>query len=281
MRPRLPPSLHAANNILREAIKSTLRAFLLSVRTLYLAILVAALALPTHVWGQDKKVQYRPYTDLRTWHFGIHLGVHLQDMELLNAGPIEVADDEGNVYTSFISCDQSRWDPGFNVGVVGELRLSQWFQLRLAPAIYFGSRHVTFVNHNTAALDEGGDEQRQTQDLKSAYIMVSCDLIFAGPRVNNHRVYVMAGVSPTLNLISKASDYLRLNRGQVFLECGLGFDRYLPYFKCRPELKFMYGLGNALNTHHADELRDANMRAYTNAVTGAHTKMITLSLFFE
>ncbi len=228
--------------------------------------------------AQERKVQNRPYMDLRTFHFGIHVGVHLQDMELLNVGPVTVVDEEGNETTTFISADQSRWDPGFNVGVVGELRLNEWFQLRIAPAIYFGSRHIRFRNQTLSTDTEVVEEH---QDLKSAYVTLACDLIFAAPRVNNHRLYIMAGVTPSLNLISKASDYLRLKRGQVFLECGIGFDRYLPYFKCRPELKFMFGLGNALSNNHIDDLRDQNMVAYSSSVSAAHTKMITLTLFFE
>ncbi len=233
----------------------------------------------TAAMAQERKVQNRPYMDLRQFHFGIHVGVHLQDIELLNAGPITVVDADGNVSTTFISCDQSRWDPGFNVGVVGELRLSEHFQFRIAPAIYFGSRHLVFENHTDGESSSSLGQQRQ--DLKSAYITCALDLIFAAPRVNNHRLYLMAGVTPALNLISKASDYVRLKRGEVYLEIGVGLDKYLPYFKCRPELKFMFGLGNALDTNHVNDLRDANMVAYTSAVTAAHTKMITFTLFFE
>ncbi len=241
-------------------------------------ILLAFLCLTHSVWGQDRKVQNRPYIDLRRFHFGIQVGMHMQDIELMNVGPIMMVDENGVATESFISCDENRWDPGFNVGVVGELRLNEFFQFRIAPTIYFGSRHIIFRNHTQSTENNVVEEH---QDLKSAYIMATFDLIFAAPRVNNHRLYVMAGVSPALNLISKASDYLRLKRGQVFLELGLGFDRYLPYFKCRPELKFMYGLGNALNTNHVDELRDSNMKAYTQSVSGAHTKMITLTIYFE
>ncbi len=248
------------------------------VKKQFFALLFAFLFVVLGASGQERKVQNRPYIDLRRFHFGIHVGLHLQDIELMNVGPIELVDEEGNVTESFISCDQSRWDPGFNVGVVGEFRINEFFQFRISPAIYFGSRHITFRNQ-TLSTEENVVEEHQ--DLKSAYIMVGFDLIFAAPRVNNHRLYIMAGATPALNLISKSSDYLRLNRGQVFLELGLGFDRYLPYFKCRPELKFMFGIGNALNKNHVDELRDENMKAYTSSVSSAHTKMITLTFYFE
>lgn len=227
--------------------------------------------------AQDRKVQNRPYTDLRPFHFGIHVGTHMQDMDFINAGPITITDEEGNVHNTYYSCDQDRIDPGFNVGVLGEFRLTENFQLRIAPAIYFGSRHVTFHNMNT-----GEDvEQLQRQDIKSALITSAFDLIFAAPRCNNHRAYMFAGYTPTLNLTGKDTDYLRLKPIQNFIEVGFGFDEYLPFFKCRPELKFMFGLGNALDMKHPGKLKDKNMLACANSVSSASAKMITLSFFFE
>ena len=79
----------------------------------------------------------------------------------------------------------------------------------------------------------------------------------------------------------KVADFISLKPFQSFVEIGVGFDEYLPYFKCRPELKFMFGLGNALDTNHPKELRDKNMIAYASSVSAAHTKMITLSFYFE
>ena len=67
----------------------------------------------------------------------------------------------------------------------------------------------------------------------------------------------------------------------MFFEIGLGCDLYLPFFKLIPELKFCYSLSNALDKNHASELKDANMRMYTNAVTAGHSKMIVLTFYFE
>lgn len=228
--------------------------------------------------AQEKIAQNRPYTDLRPFHFGIHMGVHMQDIEFANTGLVEISNEDGTTTQSFISCDQDRMDPGFNIGVLGEFRINEFFQFRVAPAIYFGSRHLSFYNH-TESID--GNEVTKRQDLKSAYVLTAFDLIFAAPRLNNHRVYMMAGFVPTLNLTGKSTDYLRLNNYQNFVELGFGFDEYLPYFKCRPELKFMFGLGNALDTEHYKGLIDKTMVAYSRSVDGANTKMITLTFYFE
>ena len=91
----------------------------------------------------------------------------------------------------------------------------------------------------------------------------------------------MAGLTPTINLSGKTGDILKLKRYGMFAEVGIGCDFYLPFFKLRPELKFMYGLGNSIDKNHAKEMRDKNLKVYTNALKEAHTKMIVLSFYFE
>ena len=84
-----------------------------------------------------------------------------------------------------------------------------------------------------------------------------------------------------VNLTAKQQEYVQLKRTDLFLEVGLGCDFYLPFFKLIPELKFCYSLRDALDNGHADELKDANMRIYTNSVSAGHSKMIVLTLYFE
>ena len=229
--------------------------------------------------AQERTVQNRPYTDLRPFHFGVIVGTHLQDMDLQCVGPQTITADDGTTSEALVTTDQSRWDPGINVGVLGEFRLTTYFQLRVAPMMYFGTRHLVF--HDLKTLDEKGKPTEARQDLKSAYISTSFDLIFAAPRFNNHRPYIMAGLAPMLNLNNRSNDYVKLKRYNMSAEVGLGCDFYLPFFKLRPELKFVYNLGNALDTKHADQLNDKNMKKYAQAVDAAKTKMVVLSFYFE
>lgn len=67
----------------------------------------------------------------------------------------------------------------------------------------------------------------------------------------------------------------------LFFEVGLGCDFYLPYFKLRPELKFMYGLTNSYDSSHIKDIKDKNMLPYTTSVNRAQSKMIVLSFYFE
>lgn len=229
--------------------------------------------------AQERTVENRPYTDLRPFHFGVLVGTHLQDIEFLNAGLVTHTDEDGNEVNSNVSVDQDRWDPGFTVGVLGEFRLSTHFQFRIAPAMYFGTRHLTF--HNLAPKEGEENQEDKRQEMKTAYISSAIDLIFSAPRFNNHRPYIMAGVNPMINLSGSKDDYMKLKKTDVFLEVGLGCDFYLPFFKLRPELKFMYGITDSYDKSHAENIKDKSMLPYTLAANKAHSKMIALTFYFE
>jgi hypothetical protein len=145
--------------------------------------------------------------------------------------------------------------------------------------MYFGTRHLTFHYFPNENSDE--KEITQRQDLKTAYISTALDLIVASPRFNNHRPYMLLGLNPMINLSSRDNDYLKLKGTDLFFEIGAGCDFYLPFFKLRPELKFMYGLGNKLDTKHADKLKDKNMVMFSKSVNKATTKMFVLTFYFE
>ena len=109
-------------------------------------IITLLTTLTTNALAQERRVQNRPYTDLRKFHFGVLVGTHLQDIEFENIGSQVVTFENGSTSETLITCDQDRWDGGFNVGVLGELRLNSNFAFRVAPAMYFGARHLTFRN---------------------------------------------------------------------------------------------------------------------------------------
>ena len=229
--------------------------------------------------AQERTVENRPYTDLRPFHFGVLVGTHLQDLEFNNVGPTTYIDADGNKQEGYVSVDQDRWDAGFTVGVLGEFRLSNSFQVRIAPAMYFGTHHLTY--HNFKKTDGIGNPIKQKQEMKTAYISSAFDLIFSAKRFNNHRPYIMLGLNPMMNLSSKSDDYIKLKKTDLFLEVGVGCDFYLPFFKLRPELKFMYGITNSYDNKHSSEIKDKNMLPYAMAANKTHSKRIALTFYFE
>ena len=165
--------------------------------------------------AQKRKVMNRPYLDQRKLHYGFLIGMHIQDVELQNNGFIDP--ETGEQWYA----DIDNYNPGFSVGVLGELRLNKYLALRLAPTMHFGQKHVLF--------HEQGSGRDTTQNLKSTYISVPLDLKFAAPRYNNFRPYLIAGVNPMVDLTTKKHAALMLKPFDCYLEVGMGCDIYLPF----------------------------------------------------
>ena len=230
---------------------------------------VCLLALPQHLMAQERKVQNRPYIDMRRWHYGFLFGVHMQDLEFVNNGYLHTP-EEGAQESWF--AEVPSYTPGFSVGVLGELRLTEQFALRLVPTMHFGDKMVVFREQKS------GEEVRQP--VKSTYLTVPVEVKCAAQRFNNYRPYVMAGIAPSLDLTVKRQKPLLVQRVDVALEIGAGCDFYLPFFKLIPELKFCFGLADIFVKDRKD-LTDANMLKYTQSLDRASNRMMVLTLYFE
>lgn len=216
--------------------------------------------------AQEPVIQHRPYLDNRFLHYGFFIGMNMMDMELKNNGYV----DPGTGQRWYAEVDN--YQPGFTVGVLGEIRLHQYLGFRIQPTIHFGQKHIMF--HEQVS---GRDS---SQNMKTTYLSVPLELKIAAPRYNNFRPYAMVGVAPTFDLTSRKHDALTTQRFDCFIEIGAGCDFYLPYFKLIPELKFCFGLRDILN-HDRDDLTDESLRKFTNSISRSASKMIVLTLYFE
>ena len=216
--------------------------------------------------AQNRKLQYRPYIDQRKFHYGFLIGLHQQDLELKNNGYTDP--ETGEQWYA----DVESYNPGFSVGILGEMRINTYLSLRLAPTMHFGQKLICF-HEQTSGRDT-------TQNIKSTYISMPLNLKISAPRFNNYRPYVITGINPTVDLTVKRNSPLLLKRFDCYFEIGLGCDFYLPFFKLIPELKFCFGLADLLQKDRKD-LIDKSLLKFTNSVDRASSKMIVLTLYFE
>lgn len=230
-----------------------------------LLVLVGLCVCP-QVWGQSRKLQYRPYADLRHFHYGFFLGLHTESLDFQNNGYIDP--ETGRQWL----VNNDRYDPAFTVGILGEWRLSSNFALRVLPSMHFGTKHLTFRDQGT------GD--KDYQEVKSTYVSVPLDIKFTPPRINNYRPYLIAGLNPVYDLTVKDQENLMVKPFNLMFEIGFGCDRYLPYFKFIPELKFCFGLLDILDTDRS-ALRDKSKLIYTQSVKSARTNMVVLTFYIE
>ncbi|MBO5699257.1 MAG: PorT family protein [Bacteroidaceae bacterium] len=231
---------------------------------LFVSIVIFAFALVGV--AQERKVQNKPFIDERLFHYGFFFGFNDQGLSLENNGYIDSS--TGAQW----SVENDKMNIGFSVGVLGDWRINRYVSLRLLPSLHFGSKHLMFLDHHT------GD--KETQDMKSAYISLPANIKLAGPRFNNYRPYVVGGLSVNYDLTAKKHTLLRTKPMNLCIEAGLGCDFYLPFFKMIPELKFCFGLGDVLDKDR-DDLLDSTQKVFTQSVNRATTNMVVLTLYFE
>lgn len=234
-------------------------------KVIFVALAVALGSLAGYARLNDK-ILNRPYADLRRWHLGFSIGVHTEDLKFTHNG---IATEDGQTWYM----EQPSFSPGFCVNGLFDLRLNNYFNLRVSPGMYFGNRDVTMRNLS-------GDEQERV-NLKSTLVVVPVDVRFSAMRLHNVRPYVTAGVMPAFDVSKKRREPLQLKSGDMYLTVGFGLDTYLPYFKFIPEIKFCFGMKDVLQHDRPDLADDPGMLKYTNALKKATSQMVVLTFYFE
>ena len=221
--------------------------------------------------AQTQRPKNQPFADMKWYHLGFHIGLHTQDLILTNSGAIA---HDGEVWFAEIPS----YSPGFSVGVIGDLFLNPYMNLRFTPTVHFGDKEVVAVTQDYKV--NKADDKRLNTFVRSNYLMLPLDVKFSSMRLNNYRPYVLTGVFAALDMGRKKGEPLLLKGFDYGLEVGFGCDIYLPFFKLCPEIKFCFGLADVLEKNRPDLLLDSDM-IITNALSKATSRMIVFTFNFE
>ena len=217
-----------------------------------------------NMMAQRERVKNQPYADMKWFHLGFHVGLHTQDLILTHSG----VTTDGETWFAEIPS----YSPGFSVGVIGDLYLNTFLNLRFTPTIHFGDKKFLFREQNS------GEEF--TTNVRSSYLNFPIDIKYTALRLNNYRPYILAGAYGSLDIGRKKGNPLLLKGTDFGLEFGIGCDLYLPFFKLCPELKFCFGLVDLIEKDRPD-LVDQTALKYTQALSKATSRMIVLTFNFE
>jgi hypothetical protein len=220
--------------------------------------------------AQKQKVQHQPYGDYKLYHFGITVGMNFQDLLLTNSGLSFENQATGATETWYATIPS--YSPGFTVGLIADLFLNPYMNLRFTPSLSFGDKTFVFVEPHL------GESFKTT--VRSNYLMTPIDLKFRSFRLNNMRPYVLAGAYSVLDLSLKKDDPILLRPMDFGLTIGFGSDFYFPFVKVAPEIRFCFGLGNMIDKKRTD-LTDYGLMKYTGAIARGVSRMIIFSLNFE
>jgi len=215
----------------------------------------------------------RPYADTKRVHFGFSVGMNFQNIAITNNG--FVADDQ-EWYA-----DVPALSPGFSVNVLADYRIAEHFNLRFSPGLFFGNKTVRYLNHRGNPEWEVQSHYKQSQNIKSTYIVVPIDLKMSAKRFHNIRPYFTAGAMYTGDLAKDRSEQLKLKNSDVMLTVGMGCDFYMPYFKLCPEIKFCFGLKDLLEKNRPDLVDNPEVMRFTQSVSKIKSNMVVVTFFFE
>jgi len=211
--------------------------------------------------------QNLPYADYKRFHFGFSLGVNFLDF---NVTPSHLAID-GKTYEA----DVSSIMPGFSVALISDLRLNDYFNLRLNPALHFGDRTLSYLNPI--------DGERFSTSVKSAIITVPLYLKFSAFRVHDYKPYLIAGGGVAFDCYRDKRMPVVLNMFDYFVDFGAGCTIYFPFFRFAPELRFVIGFNNLLEPleKRGIEYQDPDMKRYNHALSKLTSQMFVLTFNFE
>ena len=230
---------------------------------LLLVIVFLAQSAQAQLFSKERLANLETF-DNRFLTWGYFLGFNSYDFK------IEYENQAQDDNTDIIVEGQS----GFNVGLVGDMRINRYINLRLEPGLYFAQRNLIFPN-----FEEERDFLRETQ---STYIHVPLLVKFSTKRLNNFKPFVVAGVSRSFNLSSNQDNpedneqgQFRMTKGTNYFELGFGIDFYLFYFKFTPSIRGVFATSDEL-------VRDEDPNSpWTGNISSLSTRGIFVNFTFQ
>ncbi len=228
---------------------------------LFLFALVAMAGGTLHAQFRKDPILNIQNEDKKPINFGYYLGFNRYDFQF------EFQNDIGQD----VLVEQTY---GFNVGVLGELRLNEFLDLRFEPGLLYTQRNLGFPG-----FDNANDAIRE---VRSTYIRFPLLLKVSTRRFNNFKPFIIGGGYAATNLGSKedslednSSGEFRLKQAVFGYELGFGIDFYTEFFKFTPSIRGVFALTNELVP---DE--DPNS-PWTGNINALRTRGIFINFTFE
>lgn len=224
-------------------------------------------------WGQfnENAVLNIPNDDKLPLNWGYFVGLNQFDYQISYLNPSYNTNSSEEVTEILVQKSN-----GFNVGLIGEMRINELLDLRLEPGFYSGKTTLEFKNQNLIT------EKDSIREIKSTYINVPLLLKFSANRIGNWRPFIVGGPYTAINLSSKEnsiddnkSGTFKVKKWNYGYQIGVGIDIYLSYFKFTPSIRGVFSLTD-------DAIRDADPQSpWTANIHKMRSRGVFLVLTFE
>ena len=198
---------------------------------LILLIFCSALKIQAQLFSKEKLINNQNF-DKAKLSYGYYLGFNSYDFNI--------------DYSSNVNDIQVIKSIGFNVGLIGNVRINDFFDIRIEPGLVMSNRNLSFSeSYFNGQLFDQNDLERE---LRSTYIHLPILLKISTKRVNNIKPFIIGGISTAINLSSKqdsddnSQGNFRLVKNNLFYELGIGIDIYLTWFKFTPSIRGVFSM---------------------------------------
>ncbi|WP_431110045.1 porin family protein [Winogradskyella poriferorum] len=169
---------------------------------------------------------------------------------------------------------------GFHLGLIGDMRINDYMNLRLEPGVFFTTRNLMYNESYFAGTDYNDSDL--LREVKSTYIHIPLLLKVSTKRINNFKPFIIGGFSTALNLSSNqdnpddnSAGEFRMKKNTYFYEIGFGIDLYLLYFKFTPSIRGIFAINDEI-------VRDADPNSpWTGNVAKMQTRGIFINFTFQ
>ena len=228
-------------------------------RIIFFLVSFMAIGQTKNIFAKDPIINQENF-DKQKLHWGYFLGFNSYDYKIDYLQP-----------NQYIEVTKTT---GFNVGLVGDLRLQEYINLRFEPGLYVTQRNLKYSNFV--------NERDALREVKGTNIHFPLLLKFSSKRTGNIRPYLLGGVSSTLNLGSNAKSIddnlqqrFRVKQWTFNYEIGFGIDLYTEYFKFTPSIRGVFGLNDEL-------IRDIDPNSpWTGNIDALKTRAVFINFTFH
>lgn len=233
-------------------------------KTLIILLMLTGMALSAEAQRSNRRIQINnPGYDDKYFSYGFLIGGHTTSYSLKYSSRF-VSDAFDSVYAI-----NPRYSPGFQLGFIINLRLQEFFDLRLTPTVAFNEYLVEYQYVDDPAIKEL---------VETTVVELPIMLKYKSERRGNMRMYVVGGLKPGFEASGKndienvGGDNLETKIFNLSVDIGAGFDIYYPLFKFSPEIRYSRGMVNMLD--------DPN-NEYGQGIDDLKTNTISLILHFQ
>lgn len=188
--------------------------------------------------------------DYNDYSFGFHFSYVNSDFKIIKnkdwRTPYFDAGSGKNV-TDSLNSISSGGAPGFAVGFIARLRVTDNLELRTTPSLIFADRTIEY-QYKTAS-------QNVEKTVNASMVEIPVSVKIKSDRLGNVRAYLLGGVKYSYSItgpkkedpnMSPLDKMVTAQRGYASYEAGIGCDIYFDYFKFSPEIKISNSFHNVL-----------------------------------